>query len=369
MKALLIVGTRPEAIKMAPIRAALKASEYFEPVWLATGQHLELLAQAQTFFGIHVDHDLRLMTPNQSLCGVTSKAITGIDAIIQTEQPNIIIVQGDTTSAFAGAYAGFLNRIPVAHVEAGLRTWNLREPFPEEANRRLISNLCTLHFCPTEKAQANLLAEGINEGLHVVGNTVIDALLQAIPKVQSPWQPTCSDLRDMDGDSQCVLITLHRRESFQGPIDDILDSIGELASKHAETSFVFPVHPNPNIQSRVYGRLGMLQNVHLIAPLDYPDFIWLMARSRLILTDSGGVQEEAPTLGIPVLVLRNTTERPEGVDAGACLLVGTSKIDIINHANNLLSGAPFKPIANPYGDGNSADRIVAVCHEYLSSAT
>ena len=360
-KALFIFGTRPEAIKLAPVIRCFRRSGLIDPIVAVTGQHREMLDQVLEFFSITPDHDLNLMTAGQSLCQLTGRAIAGLEPVFDAVQPDIVLVQGDTTTAFAGAYAGFLKRIPVAHIEAGLRTGNRREPFPEEINRQLVGRLADLHLCPTEMARDNLLTEGIINGIHVVGNTVIDALLEGLAILGEDWQPDIPELRSMTNPEGSVLITIHRRESFGSALHGILNAIKRLAATHPSTTFLFPVHPNPNIRRPVLEHLGNIPNLALTEPLDYPHFIWAMSKSRLILTDSGGVQEEAPTLGIPVLVARNVTERQEGVAAGVAILVGTDEESIFQTACRFLNAEPRHQIANPYGDGNSSAKILHQC--------
>ncbi|MFN4873343.1 MAG: non-hydrolyzing UDP-N-acetylglucosamine 2-epimerase [Akkermansiaceae bacterium] len=367
MKAIFIFGTRPEAIKMAPVIKEFKRSGEIEPIVAVTGQHRDMLDQVLHFFGIIPDYNLNLMTEGQSLCSLTSRAIQGIETIIDEIKPNILLVQGDTTSAFVGAYVGFLKRVPVAHIEAGLRTGHRHEPFPEEINRQLVGNLADLHFCPTDNARDNLLAEGKSGGISVVGNTVIDALLDGLKILGKNWQPTNHDLDRMMNPFGSVLITIHRRESFGNALLGILNAIKRLALNHPSVSFVFPVHPNPNIRKPVYDHLKDIPNLLLTEPLDYPNFIWAMSKSRLILTDSGGVQEEAPTLGIPVFVVRNVTERQEGVEVGVATLVGTDEENIVSTVSSALEGETRHQLVNPYGDGTTSSKILELCLAKLNS--
>jgi UDP-N-acetylglucosamine 2-epimerase (non-hydrolysing) len=367
MKALFVFGTRPEAIKMAPVIKEFQRSGKIEPIVAVTGQHRDMLDQVLQFFGIIPDYDLNLMTEGQSLCGLTARAIQGLETIIDEIKPDILLVQGDTTSAFVGAYVGFLKQVPVGHIEAGLRTWNRHEPFPEEINRQLVGNLADLHFCPTQNALENLLAEGKTEGISLVGNTVIDALLDGLKILGSDWKPTNPDLYRMINPSGAVLITIHRRESFGPALLGILNAIKRLALDHPSVSFVFPVHPNPNIRKPVYLHLKDIPNLLLTEPLDYPNFIWAMSKSRLILTDSGGVQEEAPTLGIPVFVVRNVTERQEGVESGVATLVGTDEESIVSTVSSALEGEIRHQLLNPYGDGTSSSKILELCLAKLNS--
>ena len=365
-KALFIFGTRPEAIKLAPVVRWFKQSGNIEPIVAVTGQHREMLDQVLEFLDIKPDYDLNLMTEGQSLCQLTGRAVSGLEKIFDEVKPDIALVQGDTTTAFTGAYVGFLKQVPVAHVEAGLRTGSRHEPFPEEINRQLVGSLADLHLCPTSMARDNLLAEGKRDGIHVVGNTVIDALLEGLRILGDDWQPLVPELQSMTNPAGSVLITIHRRESFGDALQGILNAIKRLAESHPEMSFVFPVHPNPNIRKPVFEHLGGVSNLALTDPLDYTHFIWAMSKARLILTDSGGVQEEAPTLGIPVLVARNVTERQEGVEAGVATLVGTSEEKIFEVASRFLKAEPRHQLANPYGDGSSSAKILDLCGKLIS---
>lgn len=367
MKALFVFGTRPEAIKMAPVVLEFKRSGSIKPIVAVTGQHRDMLDQVLYFFGITPEYDLNLMTEGQSLCSLSARAICGLEKIIDEECPDILLVQGDTTTAFTGAYVGFLKRIPVAHIEAGLRTGNRQEPFPEEINRQLVGNLADLHLCPTNMASQNLIAEGKRENIHVVGNTVIDALLEGLRILGDNWKPELPELLAMTNPEGSVLITIHRRESFGEALDGILNAIRRLAEEHPQTSFVFPVHPNPNIRKPVFDQLYGIPNLVLTVPLDYPHFIWAMSKARLIITDSGGVQEEAPTLGVPVLVARNVTERQEGVEAGVATLVGTKEENIFAIASRFLAGEAKHQLSNPYGDGGSSEKILELCKKLIIS--
>jgi len=365
-KSIFVFGTRPETIKMAPVIRCFRESGSIEAVVAVTGQHREMLEQVLDFFGIRPDYDLALMTPGQSLCQLTARAVGGLEKVFDEVRPDLVLVQGDTTSAFAGAYVGFLKRIPVAHIEAGLRTGNRHEPFPEEINRQLVGNLADLHLCPTPMARDNLLAEGKSEGVEVVGNTVIDALFGGLRILGDEWRPAVRALDAMETPAGSVLITIHRRESFGDALHGILNAIRRLAMSRPKMAFVFPVHPNPNIRKPVFETLGGVSNLELTDPLDYPHFIWAMSKARLILTDSGGVQEEAPSLGIPVLVARNVTERQEGVEAGVATLVGTGEERIFETASRFLDGPRRHRLENPYGDGTSSERIFDLCASLLA---
>ena len=370
----IIFGTRPEAIKLCPLVLALKANPAFECKVCVTGQHREMLQQVLDVFGVVPDKDLALMRPNQTLGGLTSRAIAAIDEYLAEERPDIVMVQGDTTTVLAGALAAFYHHLPVAHVEAGLRTWDLESPWPEEANRVLTTRLAKWHFCPTENNKRNLLKEGVPEkDIFVTGNTVIDALLMAKEKVIAN-PPTIDGLPSdlMASDDRMVLITGHRRENFGEGFENICTAIKNLAERFPETHFVYPVHLNPNVREPVERNLGVChcKNVHLIAPQSYLPFVALMNRAHLILTDSGGVQEEAPSLGKPILVMRDTTERPEAVAVGAVKVVGVVRDFIEREATVLLNDSSeyvrMAKAINPYGDGYAASRIV---HVLLQEAT
>ena len=367
-KIAVIFGTRPEAIKLCPVVLALKDNPAFECRVCVTGQHREMLQQVLDVFGVVPDKDLALMRPNQTLGGLTSRAIAAIDEYLAEERPDIVMVQGDTTTVLAGALAAFYHHIPVAHVEAGLRTWNMESPWPEEANRVLTTRLAKWHFCPTENNKNNLLKEGVPEkDVYVTGNTVIDALLMAKEMVRKN-PPTIDGLPPalMSSDERMVLITGHRRENFGEGFDHICTAIRNLAERFPDVHFVYPVHLNPNVREPVGRILGShcCRNVHLIEPQSYLPFVALMNRAYLILTDSGGVQEEAPSLGKPVLVMRDTTERPEAVTAGTVKIVGTQRESIEMEVARLLTNgneyARMKMAVNPYGDGEAVARIVDV---------
>ena len=367
-KIAVVFGTRPEAIKLCPVVLALKNETSFECSVCVTGQHREMLQQVLDVFGIVPDTDLALMQPNQTLGDLTGRAIAALDKYLADEHPDVVIVQGDTTTVFAAALAAFYHHIPVAHVEAGLRTWNFESPWPEEANRVLTTRLARWHFAPTENNKHNLLKEGVPaENIFVTGNTVIDALLAARKKVAA-CPPTIKELPSwlMTSDERVVLITGHRRENFGEGFENICTAIRNLAERFREVHFVYPVHLNPNVREPVGRILGTYcgRNVHLISPQGYLPFVALMNRAYMILTDSGGVQEEAPSLGKPVLVMRDTTERPEAVGAGTVKLVGMSRERIERETVTLLTDdkaySNMASIANPYGDGHAVERIVEV---------
>jgi len=367
-----IFGTRPEAIKLAPVILALKADQTFDCQVCVTAQHRQMLDQVMDIFSIKADCDLDLMKPDQTLAGLTARAVEGLDRYLARAKPDAVLVQGDTTTVFCGALAAFYQRIPVGHVEAGLRTGNLYSPWPEEANRILTSRLARWHFAPTAVSRQNLLAENVpHESIYVTGNTVIDALFLAQERLRAAdlyieGLPEFLQPRTPLGQPRMVLITGHRRENFGAGFESICLAIAELARRYPQVHFVYPVHLNPRVREPVERLLGCLEsvNVHLVEPLDYLPFIGLMSRADIVLTDSGGVQEEAPSLGKPVLVMRDTTERPEAVEAGTVRLVGTALEKIVNGVSELLdSDTSYKAMAraiNPYGDGKSAQRIVDI---------
>jgi len=365
LRALLIFGTRPEAIKMAPVvHECRRRAEEVDSIVCLTGQHREMLAQVTGYFGVRADVHLDLMQPDQTLSGLTARCLEGLDEVLVRLQPDCVVAQGDTTTVMAASLAAFFRRIPLVHVEAGLRTGNLQAPWPEELNRRVADLVTALHCAPTRRAADALVAEGVPpRTVHVTGNTVIDALLETVRRERAnapQWQAKHAVIADRP----MILITGHRRESFGQGFENICRAIAALAERFAHCEFVYPVHLNPNVQEPVRRALGNRGNVHLLDPVAYPEFVWLMDRSTLILTDSGGVQEEAPSLRKPVLVMRQTTERPEAVEAGGARLVGTSVEAIVGGVSALLTD-PAQYAAclmdhNPYGDGRAAERIVAL---------
>ena len=376
---LVFMGTRPEAIKLAPVVAALRSSSEFECIVVATGQHKEMFRQVADQFGFSVDADLDVMSPNQSLASLTARLMNGIDGWLETAHPDLALVQGDTSTVLVAALACFYRRIPIGHVEAGLRTGNIWSPFPEEMNRKLATQLVALHFAPTAAAREALLREGVqDETISVTGNTVIDAL-QIEMGLQRGNEPMLAaidrDLAALLGPDwsqiPLVLITGHRRENFGEGFDQICEAIAELARRFPDHRFVYPVHLNPNVSVHVNRLLSGVPNVRLIAPQGYRNFVRLMSLSRLVLTDSGGVQEEAPSLGKPVLVMRDTTERPEGVEAGTALLTGAKASMIVDSAARLLTDpAAYRAMAtarNPYGDGHATERIIAHIRRYFQA--
>lgn len=368
-----VFGTRPEAIKLAPVILALKSDPRFSCHVCVTAQHRQMLDQVLSVFNIVPNVDLDLMKPNQTLGSLTSLAIASLDSYFAKERPDLVLVQGDTTTVFCAALAAFYHHIPVGHVEAGLRTNNLHSPWPEEANRVLTSRLADLYFAPTTLSQDNLLCEGVSRGrIFVTGNTVIDALCIARDKIKTNhFQIPGIDAYIMtDHNLPVVLITGHRRESFGTGFELICQAIRKLADRFTETHFIYPVHLNPHVREPVNRLLGNNEgNIHLIEPLSYLPFVAMMDRSKLILTDSGGIQEEAPSLGKPVLVMRDTTERPEAIAAGTARLVGTDCATIVNAVTTLLTDPEeygrMSQASNPYGDGKACERILAACGRFL----
>jgi len=367
LRVLSVLGTRPEGIKMAPvIRAFAARPEHFTSLVCVTGQHREMLDQVMRDFSLKADVDLNLMRAGQTPAEVASRVLAAMPEVLRDTRADLVVVQGDTTTTMAAALAAFMQGVPVAHVEAGLRTDDIRQPFPEEMNRRVASIVTTLHFPPTVGARDALLREGVPaDVIEVTGNTVVDALLQSR---RPDYRFTVPALAALQPDRRVVLVTLHRRESFGAPMRAVCAALRRVAERHPELTFVFPVHRNPSVREVVLPMLEGCANILLIEPLDYLDFIHLMARSHLIVTDSGGVQEEAPSLDVPVLVTREVTERPEGVDVGAARLVGTDETLIENTVEELL-GDPvaYRTMAsapNPYGDGKASERIVAAVQRW-----
>lgn len=363
-KILLIFGTRPEAIKMAPlVKEFQKYPEIFDTRVCATAQHREMLDQVLDFFQIKPDYDLDLMKPGQNLYGLTATLIESLKPILEEFTPDYVFVHGDTTTTMAGSIASFYSGAKVCHVEAGLRTNNKLSPFPEEINRQITSRICDYHFAPTETSKSNLIKENISEdSILVTGNTVIDALIKAVDKVNENPSQLIQDLSEQIGNKEVILVTGHRRENHEGGFEKICKALKRIAKDNTNRLIIYPVHLNPKVQEPVNRILSGVNNVILIDPLAYQDFIWLMNQSKIIITDSGGVQEEAPSLGKPVLVLRDTTERPEAVEAGTVLLVGTNEelivskaLDLLNNEGNFIK---MSKLHNPYGDGLASKRIV-----------
>ncbi len=363
---LFIFGTRPEAIKLAPlIKEFQKHPDQFEVKICVTAQHREMLDHVLAFFNIAPDFDLNIMKPGQSLFDVTVASLKELEKVFDRFHPQLVFVQGDTTTAFMGALAAYYKKIKVAHIEAGLRSGNKFSPFPEEMNRVLAGRLSDYHFTPTKKSVENLQKENIHEHIYNVGNTVIDALFLGLELVKNSGEEKYQKMfSNIDLSKRIVLITGHRRESFGEPFENICHAIKELAGQFPDVEFVYPVHLNPNVQQPVNKILSGQKNIHLIEPLDYPSFLWLMNKCYIVLTDSGGLQEEAPSLGKPVLVMRDVTERMEGVDAGTAKIVGTDKKIIINEMVTLLSDeSAYQRMAkavNPYGDGTACKQIVEI---------
>lgn len=370
-----VFGTRPEAIKMLPLVKKLKEDPRFNVAICITGQHKEMLDSVLSLFGETPDIDLGLMTPGQTLTQLSSRILTGMEEVILNPEkhnvspPDRILVHGDTTTSFMTSLAAYYHQIPVGHVEAGLRTHDIYSPFPEEGNRQMTAVLADMHFAPTQLAVSNLLFNGVHEKkIALTGNTVIDALLWMKKSLKSdPSQAgDVQSLVDFLNDSykKIVLITAHRRENHGDGFLKICDAISQLAEAHPKTAFVFPVHPNPNIKNVVYGLLNDIPNVHLVEPMEYAPFVYMMMHTDLILTDSGGIQEEAPSLGVPVLVMRESTERQEAVDAGTVILVGADSDCIVENANKLLTSKALREgvsqVKNPYGDGHACDKILNV---------
>ena len=354
-----VFGTRPEAIKMAPLVKELAARKEIESICCVTAQHREMLDSVLQVFGLKPDWDLDIMTPRQTLSTITSKCLTGMDEAIDALKPDLILVHGDTSTTFAGALSAFYHKVPVGHVEAGLRTYDKYSPYPEEMNRKLVTAIADLYFCPTESNRRNLEREGITENIFVTGNTVIDALKTTVVK---DYHFTTEILNDLPYDSKkIVLVTCHRRENYGQPMEDIMSALAHIARTHPDTILVYPVHLSPVVQECAKRHLEGIENVRLTAPLSAGEMHNLMARCCLVLTDSGGLQEEAPALGKPVLVLRRETERPEAVEAGTAKLAGVAYDDIVSMADQLLTDpaayAAMARAVNPYGDGQACRRI------------
>lgn len=358
-------GTRPEGLKCFPVARAALAHEDFDTEICLTGQHRDLLDQVIALTGLPVHYDLGIMQPGQTLFDVTARVLEGMEEVLERSRPDIVMVQGDTTTAMAAAMAAFYKRVPLAHIEAGLRSHDIDSPFPEELNRRIVGEIAAWHFAPTEQARANLLSEGKrSERIFVTGNTVIDTLLHFSRMLDEDARASAelaARFRFLDPSRRLILVTGHRRENFDGGIDRICNALKRLAAR-GDVSIVFPVHPNPNVREVVRSHLNDLPHVHLIDPQEYLPFLYLQKKSHLVLTDSGGVQEEAPSLGKPVLVMRENTERPEGVAAGTARLVGTNVDVILEAATTLLDDeTAYRAMAgrhNPYGDGKASQRIL-----------
>lgn len=372
-KVLSIFGTRPEAIKMAPVVKALEAQSGIKSLVCVTAQHREMLDQVMNLFAIRADYDLNIMKPGQSLTQATSRMLSALEPVLKDCQPDLVLVHGDTSTTLCGALAAFYQQIPVGHVESGLRTYNIYSPWPEEANRQLTSIVTKLHFAPTKTSAQHLYDEHNNpDHIHVTGNTVVDALLDVIERLKDDEdlkQSLQQQFTELDFTKPRVLITGHRRENFGGGFESICEAIKALAIKYPDYEFVYPVHLNPNVKEPVNRLLNGLTNIKLIEPQDYLPFVYLMSTSRIILTDSGGIQEEAPSLGIPVLVMRETTERQEAVESGTVKLVGTHAPTIIAEVSNLIDNeAIYNKMSqahNPYGDGQASERIVKIILDFF----
>ncbi|MDP6641618.1 MAG: UDP-N-acetylglucosamine 2-epimerase (non-hydrolyzing) [Nitrososphaerales archaeon] len=370
-KVLIVFGTRPEAIKMAPVAKALK--KRMDVRVCVTAQHREMLDQVLDLFEITPDDDLNVMQPEQDLFDVTGKVLIGMKKILSKNRPDLVLVHGDTTTTMATSIAAFYMKIPIGHVEAGLRTYNINSPFPEEFNRQLTTRLTKFHFAPTEKARSNLQKEQVlDNNIYVTGNTVIDALLSVIDKARETSYPDdllnqLPFLEEENKYSRIILVTGHRRENFGKGFEEICQALYDIAKNNSEVQIIYPVHLNPNVRKPVKRIISNINNIHLIDPMDYLSFIKLMDACYLILTDSGGIQEEAPSLGKPVLVMRDTTERPEAVEAGTVKLVGSDKQKIVEAVNHLLNDdVKYNEMArahNPYGDGHASERICKVLEE------
>lgn len=366
-KIMFVFGTRPEAIKMAPLVKAMEKAEDLEPLVVVTAQHREMLDQVLELFDVHPSYDLNLMKPQQTLTDITAGVLRGIERIVIKEKPDIVLVHGDTTTTFAGALASFYQQVPVGHVEAGLRSGNMYSPFPEEANRKLTGAMATVHFAPTPQARANLLHEGVNpDAIYTTGNTVIDALMMTV-KQDYVFDDELSRMLAAPG--RKVLLTTHRRENLGQPMVQIFRAIRQLHERFTDVNFYFPMHKNPRVRALAKEALEELERVHLFEPLDYAPFANLVGRMDLVLTDSGGLQEEAPALGKPVLVLRDTTERPEAVEAGTVKLVGSDTQLIVDTVSTLFTDvdayAEMEHAVNPYGDGHACARIIAALRYYF----
>lgn len=372
IKVMLVFGTRPEAIKMAPLALLLGSDNRFDCRICVTGQHREMLDQVLRIFQLEVAYDLGIMRPKQDLSDVTSAILLGMREVFQSFRPDIVLVHGDTSTTLSASLASYYHQIPVGHVEAGLRTHNLYSPWPEEANRKLTGALATMHFAPTKSAAANLRREGVGHAtIQVTGNTVIDGLLQVVARLREDTELAdniAKDLPALPSDRRMILVTGHRRESFGSGFERICQALAQVAGRFDDVDIIYPVHLNPSVQEPVNRLLAGIPNIHLIPPQEYLPFVYLMDRAHIVLTDSGGVQEEAPSLGKPVLVMRDTTERPEAVDAGTVKLVGTDSDAIVTEIDRLLTDdteySRMSFAHNPYGDGAASSRIVAGLFEW-----
>lgn len=366
MKCLFVFGTRPEAIKLAPVIKTFSKDPRFDVKICVTSQHREMLNQVLQFFSIKSDYDLNVMVDDQSLFDITSRILTGLENVMEEVSPDLTVVQGDTTSAFVGALASFYKGKKVAHVEAGLRSGHMFSPFPEEVNRSLVGRIADIHFAPTQRAADNLKIEGIKDNIHITGNTVIDALFLTLSIIENDGLDAKfeKEFNFINKNSRLILVTGHRRESFGKPFEEICAAIRDIVESFEDVEVIYPVHLNPNVRKPVNTILGGSKRIHLIEPVDYPRLVWLMKKSHLVLTDSGGIQEEAPSLGKPVLVMREVTERQEGIDTGTAMLVGNKKERIFEGVKRLLTDSALydemAKASNPYGDGKGAERITNI---------
>jgi len=367
----IIIGTRPEAIKLVPIISQFKKIQTIHTKVIVTAQHRTLLDQVLSFFNIRPDIDLNLMRPNQSLGQLTASLIKELETVFQELKPDLVIVQGDTTTAFAASLAAFYKQIKIAHIEAGLRTYNKQSPFPEEMNRVLISRIANYHFTPTAKAREQLEQEGVHQHIYQVGNTIIDALHLGLEKIEGLEESYLKSFPFLHSNKKTILVTCHRRELFGEKFNEICEAIITIANENKTLQIIFPVHLNPEIHILAHSKL-QYPNIHLLAPLPYDELLWIMKQSYLILTDSGGIQEEAPSLGKPVLVLRDSSERMEGIEAGNARLIGTKKEAIVQAVNELLNNkstyTAMSEVKNPYGDGKSSIKITKILTELLSNS-
>ena len=368
---MVVFGTRPEAIKLAPVIKKLEEAKHkFKTIVCVTAQHREMLDQVLRLFKIKVKYDLDLMRHNQSLSGITRMILDGVTGVLKSEKPDLVMVQGDTTTTFASSLAAFYQQIKIAHVEAGLRTDNKYSPFPEEINRRMTSVVTDYHFAPTNQSKENLLCEGVDpKKIFVTGNTVIDTLLMTVGMLKSLKVEKFKELRDIDFSKKIILVTGHRRESFGEGFENICRALKKIADINRNLIIIYPVHLNPNVKKPVHRILGKVENIRLINPLNYKPFVYLMEKSYLILTDSGGIQEEAPSLGKPVLVMRDTTERPEGIKSGTVRLVGTREKEIARETQKLMDSKKeynrMSRAHNPYGDGKASKRILTILEKSI----
>ncbi len=368
LKIAVVFGTRPEVIKFFPVIQQIKQQPHLQSLVISTSQHREMIDELLPLFDLRLDHDLNIIQPNQSLADISTRALSGLDAIFKQERPDLVLVQGDTTTAFAGALAAFYHKIPAGHIEAGLRSHDKSSPFPEEINRRLISNIVDLHFAPTVKNAANLYQEGVHvENIYVTGNTVIDALLHIAARkrgILRDYLPAAALQAP-----RMLLVTAHRRENQGASLENLCHALKEIVQRYEDIHVVYPVHLNPNVRKTVFEILAGQERIHLLSPLSYEPFVEAMSQAHLIITDSGGVQEEGPSLGKPILVFRNETERPEGVAAGGVKLVGTRRESLIQEASRLLHDETayrrMSAVCNPYGDGKAAQRLVQAILHYF----